>query len=118
MWCEKRCTFVEGGGRQQTTASPCPACCPLELGGDFLVVTNCRTGPMPCAAVRVVDRVGHLRKDAMHFKSLFEGRTAVCGCPHQWVPEVHSLSNLEEPGAFCGGRGAPIESEPLSGGPQ
>ena len=118
MRCEERRPFEERGGRQQTTASPRPACRPLKLDGDLLVVTDCRTGPMPSAAVRVMDRVGHLRQGAMHFKSLLEGRAAVGGCPHQWMPEVHSLSYFEQPGAFCGGRGAPIEPEALSGGPQ
>jgi hypothetical protein len=95
VWCEERCTFEEGSGRQQTAASPGPTCCPLKLGGDLLVVTDCRTGPMPSAAVRVMDRVGHLRKSAMYFKSLLKGRTAVGGCPHQWMPEVHSLPYFE-----------------------
>ena len=50
---------------------------------------------MPGATVRVMYRVGQLREGAMHFKSLLEGRTAVGGCPHQWMPEVHSLSYFE-----------------------
>ena len=54
----------------------------------------------------------------MHLKPLLDGRTAVGGCPHQRMPEVHPLSYFEEPGPFCGSRSAPIEPETLSGGPQ
>jgi hypothetical protein len=67
MRCEERRTFEKGSGRQQATASPGATCRPLKLGGDLLVVTHRRTGPMPSATVRVMDRVGELRESAMHF---------------------------------------------------
>ncbi len=50
---------------------------------------------MPCATVRVMDRVGHLRESAMHFKPLLKGSTAVGGGPHQRMPEIDSLSYFE-----------------------
>ena len=88
----------ERSRRSDPTPSLRPVGRALKFCGYLLIRSQCRAGAVPGAPVRVRRGVGGVREGAMHAVAVIGCSCAVHGGPGEWVRELDSPADLEQPG--------------------